>query len=75
MLEHSDFIVKAMKYVDEKIDNLNPKSVDRKNLHDKVQIQIVANIKQISGLEHCDAYKEIDNIFNKQLLEAILKQL
>ena len=71
MLNYSDFVVEVMEYVDKKIDNLNPKSLDRNRLHSKISRQIVANVKRISALERSDAYREIDNIFNIQLLEEI----
>ena len=71
MLNYSNFVVEAMEYVDKKIDNLNPKSLDRDRLHSKINRQIVANVKRISALERSDAYREIDNIFNIQLLEEI----
>ena len=71
MLNYSNYVVEAMEYVDKKIDNLNPKSLDRDRLHSKINRQIVANVKRISALERSDAYREIDNIFNIQLLEEI----
>ena len=71
MLNYSNFVVEAMEYVDKKIDNLNPKSLDRNRLHSKINRQIVANAKRISALERSDAYREIDYIFNIQLLEEI----
>lgn len=75
MFEYSNLIVEAMKYIDEKIETLNPKSVDRNRLRSKINTQIVANIKRIASLEHSDAYKEIDNIFRTQLLEEISKKV
>lgn len=75
MYDYSSYIVEAMKYIDEKIENLNPKSIDRHRLHSKTNIQIVANIKRIATLERCDAVKEIDNIYNAQLLEELLRQI
>ena len=71
MLNYSNFVVEAMEYVDKKIDNLNPKSLDKNRLHSKINRQIVANVKRISALERSDAYREIDNIFNIQLLEEL----
>lgn len=64
-----------MKYVDEKIEKLNPQSIDRNRLHSKTQIQIIANIKTIAMLEHGRLYRKIDNIFNTQLLEEVSKNL
>jgi hypothetical protein len=64
-----------MKYVDEKIETLNPKSVDRHSLHNKINTQIVANIKKIALLDHRDTYKEIDRIVNSKLLEELSKRL
>ena len=71
MLNYSNFVVEAMEYVDKKIDNLNPKSLDRDRLHSRINRQIVANVKRISALERSDAYREIDTIFNIQLLEEL----
>ena len=75
MVDYSELIVEAMKYIDGKIETLNPKSVDKSRLHYKVKVQIVANIKRIASLEYGDAYKEIDNIFNTQLLQEISKSI
>ena len=71
MLNYSNYVVEAMDYVDKKIENLHPKSLDRNRLHSRINRQIVANVKRISALERSDAYREIDNIFNIQLLEEI----
>ena len=75
MLNYSNLIVETMKYVDEKIEKLNPQSIDRNRLHSKTQIQIIANIKTIAMLEHGRLYRKIDNIFNTQLLEEVSKNL
>jgi hypothetical protein len=64
-----------MEYVDEKIEKLNPKSIDRNRLHSKTKIQIIANIKTIAILEHDRLYREIDRIFNTQLLEEVSKNM
>ena len=75
MLNYSNLIVETMKYVDEKIEKLNPQSIDRNRLHIKTQIQIIANIKTIAMLKHGRLYREIDRIFNTQLLEEVSKNL
>ena len=75
MNDYSDFIVEAMRYIDEKIESLNPESVNKSRLHSKVNIQIVANVKKIALLEQSNAYKVIDDIFNAQLLEEILRHI
>ena len=46
MFDYSNLIVEAMEYVDKKIENLNPNSVNKSRLHSKVNIEIVANIKK-----------------------------
>ena len=70
MLDYSSLITQAMKYVD----NLNPKSVDRNRLRNKVNTQIVANIKKIAISED-KVFNEIDKIFNAQLLEELSRYL
>jgi len=75
MFDYSTLIVEAMKYIDEKIENLNSNSVNKTRLHSKINIQIVANIKEISLLEQADAYKTIDNIFNVQLLAELSRHI
>ena len=75
MVDYSELIVEAMKYIDGKIETLNPKSVDKSRLHYKVKVQIVANIKRIALLEYNDAYKEFDSIFNTQLLQELSKRI
>ena len=75
MFDYSSLIVEAMKYIDEKIESLNPNSVNKSRLQRKVNIQIVANIKKIALLKHTDAYKAIDNIYNTQLLEELSRHI
>ena len=75
MVDYSELIVEAMKYIDGKIETLNHKSVDKSRLHYKVKVQIVVNIKRIALLEYSDAYKEFDNIFNAQLLQELSKRI
>ena len=75
MFDYSNLIVEAMKYIDEKIENLNPNSVNKSRLYNKINIEIVANIKKIALLKHTDAYKVIDNIYNTQLLEELLRHI
>ena len=74
MLNYSSLITQAMKHVDKKIENLNPKSVDRNRLRNKVNTQIVANIKKIAISED-EVFNEIDKIFNAQLLEELSRYL
>lgn len=76
MQEYSEFIVAAMKYVDKKILQINPNSIDRQRLHSKIHIQIVKNAKYFEGLKEDGVYKKIDDIFIVQLndeLKTILK--
>lgn len=73
MFDYSNLITEAMQYVDEKIEPINPKSIDRNRLHNRIHKQIVANIKRIALLEHDAVYKEIDYIFSTQLIEELLR--
>ena len=75
MFDYSGLIVEAMNYIDEKIASLNPNSVKKSRLRSKVNIQIVANIKEIALLNHTDAYKTIDNMYNAQLLEELSRHI
>ena len=75
MFDYSGLIVEAMNYIDEKIESLNPNSVNKSRLRSKVNIQIVANIKEIALLNHIDAYKTIDNMYNAQLLEELTRHI
>jgi hypothetical protein len=75
LFDYSNLIVEAMEYVDKKIENLNPNSVNKSRLRSKVNIEIVANIKKIALLERTDAYKAIDNIYNTQLLEELSRHI
>ncbi len=71
MFDYSNLVVEAMNYIDKKIVTLNSNSVDKIKLRNKINVQIVANIKRIALLEQGDIYKEIDRIFNTQLLEEL----
>jgi hypothetical protein len=73
LLNYSNFICEAMTYVDKKIDEINPQSLDRNRLHSKVKTQIIANAKRLAPLDHSEACKEIDRIFNKCLLDELTK--
>ena len=75
MFDYSNLIVEAMEYVDKKIENLNPNSVNKSRLHSKVNIEIVANIKKIALLERTDVYKAIDNVYNTQLLKELSRHI
>ena len=75
MLDYSNSILEAMKYVDSKIENLNPESLDKTRLQSKIRIQIVANIKRITVMDNEDARKEIDKIINTQLLQEIVRHI
>jgi hypothetical protein len=75
LFDYSNLIVEAMKYIDEKIETLNPNSVNKSRLHSKVNIEIVTSIKEIALLERTDAYKAIDNIYNTQLLEELSRHI
>ena len=75
LFDYSGLIVEAMNYVDEKIASLNPNSVKKSRLRSKVNIQIVANIKEIALLNPTDAYKTIDNMYNAQLLEELSRHI
>ena len=71
LFDYSNLVVEAMNYIDKKIVTLNSNSVDKIKLRNKINVQIVANIKRIALLEQGDIYKEIDRIFNTQLLEEL----
>ena len=71
MFDYSNLVVEAMNYIDKKLVTLNSSSVDKIKLRNKMNVKIVANIKRIALLEQGDIYKEIDRIFNTQLLEEL----
>ena len=71
MFDYSNLVVEAMNYIDKKIVTLNSNSVDKIKLRNKINVQIVANVKRIALLEQGDIYKEIDRIFNTQLLKEL----
>ena len=71
LFDYSNLVVEAMNYIDKKLVTLNSSSVDKIKLRNKMNVKIVANIKRIALLEQGDIYKEIDRIFNTQLLEEL----
>ena len=75
MPDYSNSILEVMKYVDSKIVNLNPESLDKTRLQNKIRIQIVANIKRITVMDNEDALKEIDKIINTQVLQEIVRHI
>lgn len=75
MQSYSKFIVDAMAYVDEKILQIDARSIDRERLHNKINTQIVANVKNLVELSHEVAYMKIDAIFKEQLNDEIVRNL
>ena len=75
MQSYSEFIVDAMSYVDEKILQIDSRSIDRQRLHNKINAQIVANVKKLVELNHEVAYIKIDDIFKEQLNDEIVRHL
>ena len=54
MFDYSNLVVEAMNYIDKKLVTLNSNSVDKIKLRNKINVQIVANIKRIALLEQGD---------------------
>ena len=75
MQNYSEFIVESMKYVDEKILQIDSRSIDRQRLHNKINAQIVANVKKLVELNSDIVYIKIDDIFKEQLKDEIIKHL
>ena len=75
MQNYSEFIVEAMRYVDEKILQIDSRSIDRQRLHNKINAQIVANVKKLVELNSDIVYIKIDDIFKEQLKDELIKHL
>lgn len=74
MNEYSKFIVEAMKYIDEKIESINPRSVDRQRLHSSVNTVLMVEVKKLVALEPEKQKDALDYIFRTQLNEEMLKK-
>lgn len=73
MSEYSEFIVKAMKYIDEKIQGIDHRSIDRQRLHSDINTALVANVNKLIMLDPEEQKKAVDCIFMTQLNKEILK--
>lgn len=67
MNEYSEFIVKTMEYLDKKIQDINPKNMDRERLHNAINIKLVANVEKIMPLETEERKAAVRTIFWSQL--------
>lgn len=74
MKECSEFIVEAMKYVDEIIEGIDYRSLDRQRLHSAVNTALVANVKKLVALEPEEQKKTVDYIFRTQLNIEMMKK-
>ena len=74
MNEYSKFIVEAMKYIDEKIESINPRSMDRQRLHSSVNTALMVEVKKLVVLEPEKQKDALDYIFRTQLNEEMLKK-
>ena len=74
MNEYSKFIVEAMKYIDEKIEIINPRSMDRQRLHSSVNTALMVEVKKLVALEPEKQKDALDYIFRTQLNEEMLKK-
>ena len=70
---YSEFIDDAMRYVDERILQLDSRSIDRQRLHNKINVKIIANVKMLVGLSEEIAYIKIDDIFKEELKDEIIR--
>ena len=69
----SEFIVEAMGYVDRELDKINPDSVNRFKLHNKINISIISQAKELIMLLEIERQKAIDSIYRKCLVNELFK--
>lgn len=74
MKECSEFIVEAMKHVDEIIEGIDPRSMDRQRLHSAVNTALVADVKRLVSLSPEERKKAVDYIFRIQLNIEMMKK-
>lgn len=74
MNEYSKFIVEAMKYIDEKIESIDPRSIDRQRLHSSVNTALMVEVKKLMQIEPEKQKDAIDYIFRTQLNAEMLKK-
>lgn len=74
MNEYSKFIVEAMKYIDEKIESIDPRSIDRQRLHSSVNTALMVEVKKLVQIEPEKQKDAIDYIFRTQLNAEMLKK-
>lgn len=74
MNEYSKFIVEAMKYIDEKIESIDPRSIDRQRLHSSINTALMVEVKKLMQIEPEKQKDAIDYIFRTQLNAEMLKK-
>ena len=74
MRNYSAIIASTMEYVDNRIMELHPKSVNREMLHRRMNRELCIRIEELCLLSSDDFKRMIDNIFIRQLIKLIEEQ-
>ena len=74
MRDYAAIIASTMEYVDDRIMELHPKSVNRELLHKRMNRELCIRIQQLCLLSPDEFNRMIDNIFIRQLIMIIEEQ-
>ena len=75
MNEYSRFIVDAMKYVDNQILDINPKSIDRLRLHNAIHRSLVANVFRIMTTDPKTNDERINQLYKYHLVQELSQSM
>ena len=68
---YSEIITEFMKRVEDELEHIDPKSINRSRLYGKTHTAIVANAKMLAGLNPKERYRRADALFREQLNNEI----
>ena len=72
MSNHSEEIVSIMRDIDKRVEEINPRSVDRLKLRSSILQELCIKIESISRLNTEEKQRAIDEIYRSKLLDAIV---
>ena len=70
--KYSVTVIEAMRQVEEELNRIDPQSVDRKRLYQRINTAVVANIKMLDRLDDESRRQQVKSIFREMLNYEIL---
>lgn len=64
---YSEIITEFMKHVEDELEHIDPKSINRSRLYGNTHTSIVANVKLLSQMDPNERRQRADALFREQL--------